>query len=79
MEVCREVRIIPLLVFNEVGRVPFLLAIPAVPEIFDTFLIARGADNSQGMEVDRTFDDVSRSGFFPVGKVRVTLEQAVLE
>lgn len=47
---------------DEVGRVRIVLDEPAAPEVGDAFLVARGADDTQGVEVDGALDGVGGFG-----------------
>lgn len=47
---------------DEVGRVVVVLDEPAAPEVGDAFLVAGGADDAQGVQVDRAFDGVGGFG-----------------
>lgn len=50
---------------DEVGGVGVVLDEPAAPEVGDAFLVARGADDAEGVQVDGAFDGVG--GFGGVG------------
>lgn len=49
---------------DEVGGGGVVLDEPAAPEVGDAFLVARGADDAEGVEVDGAFDCVGRFGGF---------------
>ncbi|TLS26982.1 hypothetical protein PpBr36_04011 [Pyricularia pennisetigena] len=48
------------MVVNKVGGIILILNQPTAPQVTDAFLIARGADDAQGMQVDGAFNDVGR-------------------
>lgn len=79
MKMDPEVGIVLVLVLDEIGRVTLFLAEPAVPEVLDAFLVARGADDSQRMEVNCTLNDIGGTGVFPVSEDRVAPQQALFE
>lgn len=49
---------------DEVRRGGVVLDEPAAPEVGDAFLVSRGADDAEGVEVDGAFDGVGGFGGF---------------
>jgi hypothetical protein len=54
------------LIGNKVGRVAFLLAQPAIPEVLDALLVSGRPNDPQGMEINSSLDDIGGSSFFAV-------------
>jgi len=79
VEVSPVARIGPVLVLDKPGRVLVVLAEPAVPEVLDAFLIPRGPDDPQRMQVHCAFDDVGGLRLLPVVEDGVALEQNLLQ
>ena len=75
----REPGVIPRTVFNKVGRIPFLLAIPAIPKILDAFLVPRTSNDPQRMKIHCTLDDVGWGGFLSICIERVPPQQRLPE
>ena len=64
---------------NEVGRVLVILHEPAAPEVGDAFLIARAANDAQGVQVNRTLDGIGSLRGLAFDEDRVPLQQQVLQ
>ena len=47
---------------DEVGGKVVVLDQPAAPEVGDAFLVAGGADDTEGVEIDSSFDSVGGFG-----------------
>ena len=58
---------------DEVQRVLVVLYEPAAPEVRDAFLVARGADHAQGVQVDGALDGVGGLGDVVVDEDGVAL------
>ena len=56
---CPVIRVSFLRVGDKVGGIEIILDEPAAPEIANTFLVTRGADDAKGVEVDGALNDVS--------------------
>jgi len=64
-----EIRDISLFqIWDEIGGVIFVLDEPATPEVADALLVARGAGDGKGVEVDCSFDYVCWGGLFRINE-----------
>jgi hypothetical protein len=63
-----------LAIFDEVSWVAFFLADPTSPQVLDTFLVRCRANDPQGMEINRSFDDIGGISLYTFTEDRVSLE-----
>jgi hypothetical protein len=67
------------LIIDKVSWITLFLTDPAPPQILNTFLVARRADDPQGVEIHRSFNDIGGISLHPLTKDRVSFEQNVSE
>jgi hypothetical protein len=79
VQMCPVARIGLVLVVDESARVLVVLHHPSSPEVVDALLVARRADDRDGVQIDCLLDGVGRSSRLAVDEGGVALEQHFLE
>lgn len=70
-----EVCIVFIVVLDKRRRVVFVLNQPTTPQVIDAFLVTRGPDDCDDVEVDSLLDDIDRGGWTSVGDVGITAQE----
>lgn len=79
IEVGEEADLVPVGVVDKGGGIVLVLDQPAAPEVVDAFLVTRGGDDVDGVEVNGPFDDVGGIRGLAVDKDGVAPKQNVVE
>lgn len=80
MKMNPEISAVLIPVFFESGyHTPRLLEVPTTPEIVDTSLVPRRANDSQRMQIHGAFNDIDGSGIFAVAEDRVAFQQTLFK
>jgi len=75
----KEIRVRLVLVVNKLGRVVFVLNQPATPEICNAFLVARGTNDSNSVQVHGLLDDIGWWSSNLVNQERVPAKKDVMQ
>lgn len=79
MEVNRKTRVVPLQVRDKIGWIALLLAEPSIPQVSDTLLITRGANDPQSMQINSALDDIYWHSLPTIDEDRIPLKENIDE